>query len=307
MNRALKIYLEKEGYVLFEDRVEHVFSLSYKGRIARSPTRYNVGIVCALPLELLAVWGLFDLMHKDDDRMAIHSDDSNHYALGEMDKHKVAAACLPDGKYGTNPAADVAANMRRTFPSVKFALLVGIGGGVPSLTNDIRLGDVVASRPTGIIPGVIQYDMGRVQENGTFTQAGFLHAPPRLIMTTLSKLRSDPSLPATPLQEHLDESIVCRREYRYPGKDRDKLFSSEYLESRAHRPDSNDNHHPCIHYGTIASGNRVVRDAKMRDFWGKQSNILCFEMEAVGIMDTIPCLVIRGICDYSDSHKNKRL
>lgn len=29
-------------------------------------------------------------------------------------------------------------------------------------------------------------------------------------------------------------------------------------------------------------------------------------MEAAGLMDNFPCLVIRGICDYSDSHKNKR-
>lgn len=34
-------------------------------------------------------------------------------------------------------------------------------------------------------------------------------------------------------------------------------------------------------------------------------DILCFEMEAVGLMNDFKCLVIRGICDYADSHKNK--
>jgi hypothetical protein len=28
-------------------------------------------------------------------------------------------------------------------------------------------------------------------------------------------------------------------------------------------------------------------------------------MEAAGLMISFPCLVIRGICDYADSHKNK--
>jgi hypothetical protein len=28
-------------------------------------------------------------------------------------------------------------------------------------------------------------------------------------------------------------------------------------------------------------------------------------MEAAGLMDDFPCLVVRGICDYADSHKNK--
>ena len=34
--------------------------------------------------------------------------------------------------------------------------------------------------------------------------------------------------------------------------------------------------------------------------------VLCFEMEAAGLMNKFPCLVIRGICDYADSHKNKK-
>jgi hypothetical protein len=35
------------------------------------------------------------------------------------------------------------------------------------------------------------------------------------------------------------------------------------------------------------------------------TGILCFEMEAASLMDQVPCLVMRGICDYSDSHKMK--
>ena len=34
--------------------------------------------------------------------------------------------------------------------------------------------------------------------------------------------------------------------------------------------------------------------------------MLCFKMEAAGLMDDFPCLVVRGICDYADSHKNKQ-
>jgi hypothetical protein len=29
-------------------------------------------------------------------------------------------------------------------------------------------------------------------------------------------------------------------------------------------------------------------------------------MESAALMNLFPCLVVRGICDYSDSHKNKR-
>ena len=63
---------------------------------------------------------------------------------------------------------------------------------------------------------------------------------------------------------------------------------------------------PRIHYGLIASGNQVMKHGKTRDQLGKQHGMLCFEMEAAGLMNQLPCLVIRGICDYSDSHKNKQ-
>jgi hypothetical protein len=63
---------------------------------------------------------------------------------------------------------------------------------------------------------------------------------------------------------------------------------------------------PEVHYGTIGSANVVVKDATVRDALKRDMNILCVEMEAAGLMDTFPCLVIRGICDYADSHKNKR-
>jgi nucleoside phosphorylase len=43
----------------------------------------------------------------------------------------------------------------------------------------------------------------------------------------------------------------------------------------------------------------------MREKLRRERGILCFEMEAAGLMDNFPCLVIRGICDYSDTHKNK--
>jgi nucleoside phosphorylase len=61
-----------------------------------------------------------------------------------------------------------------------------------------------------------------------------------------------------------------------------------------------------IHYGLIASGNRVIKDGAERDRVASElEGVLCFEMEAAGMMNTFPCLVIRGICDYADSHKNK--
>jgi hypothetical protein len=36
------------------------------------------------------------------------------------------------------------------------------------------------------------------------------------------------------------------------------------------------------------------------------ANLRFLLMEAAGLMNGLPCLVIRGICDYSNLHKNKK-
>lgn len=65
---------------------------------------------------------------------------------------------------------------------------------------------------------------------------------------------------------------------------------------------------PEIHYGIIASGNTLVMDAATRDEIVEHvgEDCLCVEMEAAGLMNHFPCLVIRGISDYADLHKNYR-
>lgn len=76
--------------------------------------------------------------------------------------------CLPAGRYGTSSAACVAPDMMRTFSGLRFALMVGIGGALPTANRDIRLGDVVVSMPHGTFGGVIQYDLGKSLSNGRF-------------------------------------------------------------------------------------------------------------------------------------------
>jgi nucleoside phosphorylase len=72
-----------------------------------------------------------------------------------------------------------------------------------------------------------------------------------------------------------------------------------------HERSDNDEDNLVIHYGLIASGTQLMKDALIRDKWAREKDVLCFEMEAAGLMNQFPCLVIRGICDYSDTHKNK--
>ncbi|KAF3181864.1 hypothetical protein TWF225_006839 [Orbilia oligospora] len=302
------------GY--YEARGRNARGATFMGPFSRDD--YTVGWICAIPLEMAAARAMLDNIHVE---LPNQEDDRNAYTFGELSGHYVVIACLPFGTYGTTSAALVASQMRSSFPSVRFYLMVGIGGGVPSEAVDIRLGDIVISRPTGRYSGVLQYDFGKAVAGGRFERIGALDKPPLELLTATSKLQSRQIVEGNPILDLLSDAIErypqIQKTFTYPGQHQDLLFEAEYdherggtcrscskewLVKREVRP-TND---PTIHYGLIASGNQVMKDGRTRDRLAKELDIYCFEMEAAGLMDGFGCLVIRGICDYSDSHKNKQ-
>jgi nucleoside phosphorylase len=180
--------------------------------------------------------------------LAADPSDTNSYLLGRIGSHNVVLACLPSGKLGTGPAALVVKDMLRSFEYIRFGLMVGIGGGVPNANMedpDIRLGDVVTGH--------------------------------------LSKM--------------LEKYPRLRPDFENPGPSNDYLFKSSYIhvnskktceeccstiESNLVPRSARTNNSPILHYGTIGSANKVVKDSAWRDKWAREENITCFEMEAAG-------------------------
>lgn len=99
------------------------------------------------------------------------------------------------------------------------------------------------------------------------------------------------------------DDYLFETSYNHAGAAECKSCDKAYLVSRQARDE--DDLEPVVHYGTIGSANQVMRDGATRDRLRQDYNILCVEMEAAGLMDNFPCLVIRGICDYADTHKSK--
>ena len=276
---------------------------------------YTVGWICAVPVEMAAAKALLDEVHED---LPIPPQDPNSYTLGRIGEHNVVIACLPSGRYGNTSATAVATQLLNTFPSTRFGLMVGIGGGVPNQNADIRLGDVVVSQPTGEHGGVVQYDYGKAL-NHHFEQTGVLNQPPQVLLRALNKLQANHLIEESQMPKFLSkmQAKLGRKASNFARpKWRDQLYHPDYNHimqaptcelcdntatvSRNPREDEE----PVIHYGLIASGNSVIKNSHIRDWLGQQLGVLCVEMEAAGLMDNFPCLVIRGICDYADSHKN---
>ncbi|KAE8154682.1 nucleoside phosphorylase domain-containing protein [Aspergillus avenaceus] len=262
---------------------------------------YKVAWICALPLEMAAAKAMLEEVHGP---LPQRSNDKNTYCLGKLSGHNVIIACLPSGVYGTTSAATVVSDMRSTFPKVEFGLMVGIGGGVPNTSADIRLGDVVVSMPSESSGGVIQYNFGKALPGGNFQRIGPLHSPPpQVLLTALSIVRSNDMLNGSKLgitiAAALDRNEYARGNFVRPDKDR--LFVAEYtLENSGSdcsdcderklipRTPRENFQEPGVHYGVIASGDQVIKDATKRDSLAQQSNILCFGMEAAGIMNQLP-------------------
>ncbi|GKZ48553.1 hypothetical protein AbraIFM66951_000628 [Aspergillus brasiliensis] len=290
------------------------------GKDVLSYDEFAVGWICALPLEMAAAKAVLDEEYPNPHPSTHHN---RTYVLGKISGHKVVITCLPSGIIGTTAATAVVDQMVSTFRSIRFGLMVGIGGGVPSAA-DVRLGDVVVSKPTAGLPGVIQYDYGKTVASGRFEQTGILNKPPLFLLSALSSMEADRLTGDSNDKSHeriIADSLRAVKDpsvFGYPGADHDWLFDASYDHDprfascaecdpeRRVRRKPRGSRTPVVHYGNIASGNQVMKHGLTRDRIAQTTpGILCFEMEAAGIMDYLSCLVIRGICDYSDSHKNK--
>lgn len=289
-----------------------------------NPKDYAIGWICAISAERVAAEAFLDERH--DGPESTSPNDNNDYTLGRIGRHNVVIAILPDG-YGTSSAAAVARDLLHSFPNVRIGLMVGIGGGAPSQRNDIRLGDIVVNASRNGQSSVLQYDFGKTIQDQDFRITGFLNQSPVVLRTAVNGLKAQYEGNGHTIEEDISNVFAIkprlRKKYKRPEKCNDRLYKSNIthpidegavcsvscggdqsnLIVRPERTDEDDD--PMIHYGMIASANQLMKDATIRDKLTAEHNILCFEMEAAGLMNHFPCLIIRGICDYSDSHKNK--
>ncbi|KAI9770023.1 MAG: hypothetical protein M1840_003735 [Geoglossum simile] len=232
-------------------------------------------------------------------------------------------------RIGTDAASDLAARMRNAFKNIECFVVVGIGGGVPrygpaGAPSQIVLGDVVVSYPAGSYGGVVRYDFGAWTGEGL--QIIHLH-----LLTAVNILRARHSNSGTKIPAFLKTMrpniYNGQRNSEDQGVVRDRLFQDDYAHPKQRRSEicedccdlsrsqlrgqrgveaAREIDTPEIHYGNIGSSNQLQISARTRNQLHEQLGVICFEMEGAGVIQAHPCLVIRGICDYSDSHKNKK-
>ncbi|KAI1211517.1 uncharacterized protein F4807DRAFT_391807 [Annulohypoxylon truncatum] len=250
-------------------------------------------------------------------RSLLSTNSKYDYFGGQMSGINIVIAAAPDGDDAA--MAGMEADMLQRFPNIRFRLLVGIGGAspkIPALTateDDIRLGDVVIGyvKGAGRFGGALHY----TATDSSFSVTSHLKPPPRVVLDAVDQSRFNYASKAKGLNGYV-EKLTAIFGSHYPGQEYDRLYKpgcvhvrgcktcsdcDEEWEERAQRTSTL----PVLHCGLIASGRYDMQDAKRRNTLRHEEDICCFDEEAAGQTDEFPSLMIRGICDYSDSHKNK--
>ena len=217
-----------------------------------------------------------------------------------------------------------------SLPHVRFGLLIGTGTGISghtfgphgktcSVRRGIRLGDVVVGVPNDINGGTVQFHADTEMQSLLWIPP--LNSAPEVLHVTASALETREKNRAPKISNLLSEALSkLLRETStddHPATYTDHLFKAAYThvggskfedcaEKETIRPAPKVE--PEIHYGTIASGNRALKDAEYRDEIASKMekqgvNPTCIDSDSIGAVNAIPFLTLRGICDYGDSHE----
>ncbi|RAH47431.1 purine and uridine phosphorylase, partial [Aspergillus brunneoviolaceus CBS 621.78] len=309
-------------------------------RSIRNPT-FEIGLITALPLEARAIIGLLDELYIGKDTVAYARDpaDLNAYTAGRIGRHDVILMHMP--RMGITSGAAVAMNALTGFPALKLILLVGICGGMPLASDEteIVLGDVIISR------NIVQTNFGRQFPDGFVIKSDVestFRGPSHSILSFLAKIEACTDTCERRMSEHL-ASLLELPEFgnsQYPGPIKDRLFPADYIHRHHNAQDCEcargdgacvaartasceelgcqsdlliprqrlqcqSGQSPVIHLGAFSSSDAVIKSGWHRDQIAKAANVIAFEMEGAGIWNFLPTVIVKGVCDYADSHKNK--
>jgi nucleoside phosphorylase len=302
---------------------------------------FAIAIICTLPLEAEAVEALFDETYDRFGRYyGKQLGDANSYINGRIRNHNVVLCCVPRTEKG---AASIASSLRVSYTGIELVLIVGICGGAPSTPNnrEVYLGDVVIGDAVLNYTFGQRYPGGLPQKAGVKYTLG---RPSQEIRTLLDGLSGDNACKEfqNQIQQYVHTLQQASKKWHHPQIN-DALFKASYLHKHYGNASSTgccclENDSPdniceaalkkdcddlgcdksqvircrepleaakvSVHIGAVASTDTVVKSGRNRDAIASTDEVIAFETEGARIRDDVPCLIIKGICDYADSHRS---
>ncbi|RAO73969.1 uncharacterized protein BHQ10_009981 [Talaromyces amestolkiae] len=313
--------------------------------IPRSSADFDIAIICALPVEFDAVEAVFDEHYDSAAYEKQHGDANFYRTGRIHQHNVVLSCLPEMGKRSAaSVASSLQCTFTNIYLSLLVGICGGVPYSLSKTgKTELLLGDVIIS--SSIIeydfgkqyPDKFQSKPGSIDTIGRDRRICSL-----LVALKTSRLQNEFR---EKLSAYLASLQGSDRKWNYPGAEHDRLYEATYrhkhhnsgsgmncicdtsqvsqdpicdeaLESDCSKLGCNGvllnrsrlssfDHSPQIHFGTLGSGDTVMKSGEHRDELAKTAQIIGFEMEGAGVADSLRCLVIKGICDYADSHKNK--
>lgn len=276
---------------------------------------YTIAWIAPLEIEAIAARHMLDNEHCG--RFSVNPGDDYVYVPGDIFGHNVIIAKLPAGqKYGKASAAALASQIKKSFPNLWFGLLVGVSAGLPThqgpSPRDIRLGDILVALPEGENPELVDYDLGKETTEGfQLLRGGHVMATtPTIVRSAIGSIKCkapNEMRVFLPYYEGIKNQEHTTGTFGDPGQKRDNLYESNNsgIMELVKREDRPENRRTRVWYGTIGSGDKLMKNSIRRNELRDKYNLIGLEMEAAGTMNCLPVGVIRGVCEYGDEHKDK--
>ncbi len=309
----------------------------------REERDFSVAILCALPLEASAVSALFDTRWEAR-RYRKAPGDHNSYSVGIIGHHNVVLVHMPQmGKVAAAAAAASLRSSFHGITLALVVGVCGGAPYGKDAAQELFLGDVVVSEgmvqsdfgkryPTTFerkdtlrdnLPRPGPTVRAALAQWKAEQSQGWLHDQRSDYLSTIQQRLGDIAKYPGEAEDRLIKSIY-RHKHHEPTEcatcaseaGRDEVCDAAlHLSCQQLKCDLRDlmprnrlsaPNGPALHFGLIASADTVMKSADDRDAAIKRDDVIAFEMEGAGVWETISnCLVIKGVCDYADSHKSK--
>lgn len=267
--------------------------------------------------------------------------DPNWYRTGRIGPHHVVLTCLPEmGKTSAaSVASNLQVSFPGVKLGLLVGICGAVP--FPSEQTEVILGDVIVSDKVVEYDFGKQYPDGFRRNRVVKETLGGPNRAIRSFLSGLKTRRMHDQLQEDTWKYQQSLRGQDDGKWQYPGPSQDQLFPADYRHKHYHQnPNATclcvgchyssdrvcekalelscrklgcmgsllqrsrlraDSPKPCVHFGSIASADTVMKSGEHRDRIAATEKVIGFEMEGAGLWDSLPCVIIKGVCDYADS------
>ncbi|KAF3217265.1 hypothetical protein TWF679_002282 [Orbilia oligospora] len=246
--------------------------------------KYTIGWICDSSVGLNVARHILD--ESDDNKILSGTTLASSYFLGRIGAHHIAVSDgASENSPGLIPIMERVTTLLSNFPRIKVLLLVGVGHRMRNSENDIRFGDIVVGVSDHTGSGLVQYDLEESIKGQFFP---------------LEKASSN-----HPASLNRALKLIMHQRDRFPYNVKNEINEASLKQQELDIVLDKSIDDLSIHYGRIASGTFDISEIPTLDILAAENRILCFENDAAGLMNGLPCLAIRSIYDHSDIYTDR--